>query len=439
MTAHKADSAKRRFTRIYIYVMLMVYPVFTGFAGYANITTSKLVFFIAATVLWLALLLVCSVIYRSFGEKRLNIIQILMLVYLGFCCISALFSPLKSFVLTGAGRFDGLLETALYVCIFLGVSRYAMPERGFVYALAISVTLCCVAAILQFLGYNPLNLFPDGYNYYDKGTLYSGEFLGTIGNANLFSAFLALCLPIFICFFIFERRRRFFLLPVIALGVYCLFTCTVSAGKLALFVCAFFAAPALILKMTKLNRRRFLYFYVAFLVIASVSAFLYLTKFYSGTEGTLYEFSRILHGEIEDSFGSSRILIWRDSLKLTGDKLLFGGGPGTIALRLNISFSRFVEETGRTLVTRVDNAHNVYLGILVNTGIFSLLAYLAAMAVTIVKALKLPQERALALSFTCGLLCYWIQDFFGLGLFIVAPIMFICWGLAIAKPEPVHE
>ena len=154
-------------------------------------------------------------------------------------------------------------------------------------------------------------------------------------------------------------------------------------------------------------------------------------RFCPVSSGTLFELSQVLHGHLEDSYGSSRVLIWRKLLALVPAHPLFGGGPGTLALRLDLHFSRTVAETGKTISTFVDNSHNVYLGILVNTGALSLAAYLAAMTATLRDTAR--SRAVLAAPLACALLCYWVQDFFGLGLFLVAPLMWIFWGLAAAK------
>lgn len=497
MKEQMAAIRKRQITRVYIYIMLIAFPLFTGFSGYTNITASKLAFYLVATLLWLLLLIAVSVYYRSFRVKPLSSALICLLIYFALCCASAIFSPYKSVVLLGAGRFDGLLAVFLSVAVFAGVSRNAAHERGYIFALTASMTLCCVVALLQLLNINALGLFPGDFSYYDMGIKYSGEFLGTIGNANLFSAFLCLCLSAISVFFIRAGKARYYLAAPILLAAFCLFECSVSAGKLALLLCLLIAAPfvirsredlrrawlimavlflALVLSSAfdglrtdsqvrlffrisvratafmaisavffllfivfrrdiRFHRRRFLIVYGILVLVALVAAIVFIYN-YSGSEGTLYELSRILHGELLDSFGSSRILIWRETLGLAVERPLLGGGPGTTAHRLDIEFSRFVEETGKTLSSRVDNAHNVYLGILADTGIASLLAYFAAMALTLRRAVRSSRRRTTVLALSCGLLSYWIQDFFGLGLFIVSPVMFIVWGLACSRRLP---
>ena len=49
-----------RITDGYIYLMLFLFPLFTGFEGYANITFSKYVFFVSASALWLITISVCA-------------------------------------------------------------------------------------------------------------------------------------------------------------------------------------------------------------------------------------------------------------------------------------------------------------------------------------------------------------------------------------------
>jgi O-antigen ligase len=75
-----------------------------------------------------------------------------------------------------------------------------------------------------------------------------------------------------------------------------------------------------------------------------------------------------------------------------------------------------------------DNAHNVYLGLLVNLGLPGLLLYLALMAAAAVRALRGGTAHGAAL--LCALTCAWAEGFFGLGLPLTAPLLWIFWALA---------
>ena len=241
----KSINLGRRATDIYISVILLLFPLFTGFQGYGSITEAKLLFFLIPTVLWVLLLIVSLF---TDGEKpvpRMTPVLWPLLVYLALCCVSALLSPygVKD-ILIGAGRFDGLLHTLLCVIIFLGVSIWGRPRRRYGLFLCISMCLCSLVSVLQFFGLNPLGLYPEGLTYYDRGTLYIGEFLGTIGNGNLFSALLCLGIPVVSGLFICGRLKGFIALPCVFLAAFSLFECSVSAGKLALFLCALISTPS---------------------------------------------------------------------------------------------------------------------------------------------------------------------------------------------------
>lgn len=466
--------------------MLLIYPLFVGFWGYTRLTASKFAFFACFTGGWLIALIV-SIVKNRIHLGKASFLQSCILLFVLACCISAVVSPNFTSTIIGKGRFDGLLTIFLSASVFMGVSTFSRPKHSYVTALAISMSLCCVIAVIQLFGYNFLNLFPNNYNYYDGGYEFSGEFLGTIGNAGLFSAFLCLCLPLFSAYYITSSAQTPWLLPIIFLGMFCAFECNISAGKLALClyfivstpllisnskrlrrglelmaitclsICAVLAlcfvydgtvltvtyvfSPlcaalltvavlALILRIILKNRKiaaKALHIGFASITVLIIISCLIILWNWKGTNGTIYEFSRLIHGEVDDSFGSSRIIIWRNTLDLVKERPLFGGGPGTLPLRLEVDFSRYVESSGKTLRASVDNAHNVYLGILANTGALSLILYLSSMVASLALAIK--RQSSAILCLTSALLCYWIQDFFGLGLFIVSPLMWMLWGL----------
>ena len=474
--------------------MLFIFPLFTGFRGYSEVTDSKFAFFAAATLAWLVTLLCASHGKRCrLSPKALSAAEKCIFLYLVLCIVSLLISSNRVKALIGAGRWDGLVTTVLYCAAFFGVSRFARPKGGYVCAAILSACVNCAVALLQLGGLDPLWLFPGKYNFYDAGVHFSSVFLGTIGNADLFAAYLCLILPLAIVYYITACKRNGWLAAAVFLLALCLFASGVSGGVLAFSVCmlccapfvlstgtrlrralelaavlslaGFFAAPlhvvtpagggavrlaghfstvafaapgaaalAVVLRLLtgkkqfrSQNLKRFFTVFSLALAAAGFAA----VWFCPVSSGTLFELSQVLHGHLEDSYGSSRVLIWRKLLALVPAHPLFGGGPGTLALRLDLHFSRTVAETGKTISTFVDNAHNVYLGILVNTGALSLAAYLAAMTATLRDTAR--SRAVLAAPLACALLCYWVQDFFGLGLFLVAPLMWIFWGLAAAK------
>lgn len=495
------SAPQRWITDKYIYVMLLIFPLFIGFDGYSEITASKHMFMLVSAGLWLAAL-VFFCIRRAEPPPRPKGAQITALVFFGTCCLSALFSEFGAEVLVGTGRYDGLVTIAVYLLIFLGVSAYGRPKRPYVYALGISTFLTCLVALVQLFGKNALWLFPNNWCFYDAHVKYTSEFLGTIGNTNLLSGFLCLSIPLLSAAFITGRDKLSVLMLIpAAFGVFILTASKVSGGIVGLLGCALIAAPVIISGIRRLIRALFALSAVIsaaglamaftakyengitrvrmvfgltplallivsallslfallllafrdsfdgltrrkiqrFMLIISLAviilglAFLYFYPF--GEGGTLYEISRVLHGDIQDDFGSKRIMIWRRVLELVPEHPLLGGGPDTLARRLDLTFSRYIPEQGRVVTAAVDNAHNEYLGHLANVGLLGLASYLSLMGLSIFKWIKRRDLGGLSPAIGCALVCNWIQGLFGLGLCIVAPVMWILWGLLESNTE----
>lgn len=422
----------------FIILMLAVFPLWTGFQGYANITFSKFLFFVAATVVWMLLVVIGAAVSGERPAVRGGSWAVLALAAAAF--VSAAFSPYGADVLLGAGRYDGLVSLLLYCFIFLGVSAYGRHRPAYVWALAFSLTVCCAVSLLQLLGHDPLNLFPGDMDYFDHGIKYSAEFLGNIGNVDVFAALLTAAVPFLLGDYVCsgEKRDRWLLLPA-AFGLFIAVESGVASAKAGL--AAGFVLGALVL----LQKKRLKRLGIAAIVVAAAAALAMNVHFtQSGVvlgaapaetasqsetadPGTLYELNQILHGHLEDSYGSGRVGIWRQLLEVYPQRPVVGGGPGTVSDRVDIQYSRYVKETGKTLRTRVDNAHNEYLGYLMDEGALGLGAYLTLIALTLIRWIKGRKRRSAALG--CGLAGYWVQSFFGIGLCLVLPVIWLLWGL----------
>ena len=404
----------------YILVMLGLFPVIWGSEGYGNITQTKFWFFLGATGLWLLAVLSLSVTAVVKGERFRPLVRpahIAMAVFLASGAVSAAVSEYGLQCLVGLGRYDGYLITLLYGLIFFGVSWLGTPNRGHAWSLGFSVFVCSAICWLQLGGLDPFGLYPEGTNYYDKYVAFNGAFLGTIGNAGLVSAFLCMGVPFLGSFGLLSehRRDRLLLIPAV-LGLGILLLCDIDAGVLALGAGVLVGVPVLL--RSKKARR------LAAGISGGVTALgLGAVYFWPGESGVLYEFSQVLHGHLADEFGSHRGQIWKRCWELFRERPWLGGGPGTGAARFEIVWH------GELRSTAVDNAHNVYLGHLVNMGLVAALSYVAAAACSFVTWLRRREMGALYAALGCGVLCFMVQDFFGLGLCLTEPILFVAWGL----------
>ena len=494
----KADSLPTLITNIYISIMLLLFPLFAGFSGYSNITFSKFMFFIICTGAWLFALIIACLVEKE-PLPRFTLYQWAAVAFAFACILSFILSPYKKESLIGASRYDGLVAHLVYVLIFLGVSLFGKARTYHYIALSLSVFICSIVAIFQLFNINIFSLFPDDLSYYDVGIKYSSAFLGTIGNTNVLSAFFCLALPaLFVAPIVSERKLyRLGIIPLLP-AVFVLIRARVAGGFVGLGMCALIAIPLVLTDIKRLRRALFTAapllisaslslafrpeysspdfafsfrfdplpllaictaalliiigiiigkvknfapsqkamrtFFIIMCLLAIIIGLLFV-YFFAPAEGTLYELSQLLHGNIDDKFGSSRIKIWRGFLELFKDHPLFGSGPDTLALRIDIHFSRFVPETGKLLQTSVDNAHNEYIGHLINTGIFGLAAYLFLLALGLIRLIKSHSKpRICAIGLGC--ICYCVQSFFALGLPLVAPLFWLSLALLFSKGEP---
>ena len=389
----------------------------------------------------------------------------------------------------GAGRFDGLLSGLVYALIFLGVSAYSRPKAAHCRALALSLSLIMLISLAQLAGRNPLRLYPRDLGYYDHGIRYSGVYLGTIGNTNILDAIMCLALPLFFSLYVCGIDRLC-IVPVL-LSVPVLWKAGGDGLKLSLLLTSLAIPPLL---FTDLRRVRRALFALAQMLLAAALGALWqpgpetplrfafsalpaallaaavvcaalsfcplparfspeeaaLRRFFAAlsgaalaagalavllvpwSSGAVYELQQMLRGHVEDSFGSSRIRIWRACLALVPDRPLLGRGPGMLAAYLDVEFSRYVPETGETLRSFADNAHNVYLAELVNTGALGLAASLTALGLAAAEGVRRRRD-GLFLSLSLGLLCASVHAFFGLGLCLSEPLYWLALGLLCAR------
>lgn len=415
----------------FLCLMLGPYLLFTGFGGYAGLTEWK---FLAYLVLGGGLLAVSlllrgelALVGASPARRPWQLPELLVLGYWLCSALSALLSVDRGTALWGGVRREGLSTLTLYCGGFLLLSRYGRARAHHLWILAAAVSLDCLLALLQFAGGNPLALYPEGMTYYDANRLYSGEYLGTLGNADIHAAVLAAAIPVlWIALLRLPGRRRLWLLPPLALALGVLLRSSVAAGALA--VCGGAALSLPVLARDPARRRRLGLGVLALFLAAFPAVYLW-----GGRLGGFFcEASELLHGRWNDAFGSGRLYIWRSVWPLVPERLWFGGGPDTLGLRTDAAFTRWNETLGMTVRAAVDAAHSEYLGILVNQGVLALGCFLALLGVLARRWVReAPRDPAIA---ACGggALCYCIQAFFGVSSPISTPYLWLALGLLSA-------
>ncbi|MGN0971033.1 MAG: O-antigen ligase family protein [Aristaeellaceae bacterium] len=385
--------------------------------------------------------------------------------------------------LMGAIRHEGLMTQLCYGAIFLMMSLFRPKMKWLLRAVAVSLMIFFTVTLLQYAGFNPLGLFPAG-----RSVRTNYEFQGTIGNIDMISGYLCLMVPLLLSAFVLQRQADGWLLlgglcgvmDQLLIGVQSgLIALALEMGLLAVFLLTrprrrwrivliyggvlllagvrlllglpwlegteaiafpwqpsrmklgLLAAGALLMALSPLLRRhpgRLVSGRVtAVLAIAFILACLGLIAVAPLQEGSgLWELQQVMRGNPQDSYGSYRLGVWRHTLSMARENLLFGTGPDTFLYALRDHLAR----VGETLPETFDNPHNEYLAILSNNGLPALLCYLAAMGTLLVSCLRRRAPEALAL--LCALCCFLLQGMFSFSICLVSPMFWAVCGMACA-------
>lgn len=410
------------FVMLFFTVQLFIF----GPAGYRNITIVKYITFLVLSCSFAAAMLAVRFFYgkvSSSPKRGISATELCIILYVLFTLISAVFSEFFPETIVGAHRKEGALTICIYAMIFFFVERNICAGKWFIYLLSVVITLFSLVCILQFFKINALSLFPEGLNYYDGGVKYSGEFLGTLGNAGLTAALLCMTIPILIVYsFNANEKERFGLIIPIIIGASVLIKSKIAAGILGFVAGMFLIFPFVVGSSKKTRRVLWLFELLVF------AGFLVVVYFCEFDNRTLSEFHGVLHGNFEDSYGSSRIFIWKHALPLIPERPILGGGADTLADRIGVIFET-VKDDGTVRKASIDAAHNEYLNIAVCQGVPAFIAYASALISTFVKFVKSESKKSAAAAFAAGMMCYCVQAFFGISVFICTPYFWIIWGL----------
>ena len=456
--------------------------------SYTRITRAKWLAMLVLTGVTAAAVITAAILLLCRGKRRLlrlHPAQLLGLGYLAWVGLSAGFGSMAGqlnssgqlTVLWGAVRYEGLLTQSCYVAVFLLMSLIRVKLRPVLEAAGAAVLICTGVAALQYTGYNPLGLYPEGLNI--RTTM---EFQGTIGNIDILSAWLCLTVPALLAGWMMGRCSSLGLIAGWA-GAMMQLCIEVQSGLIALaFMLAALAALMLIrpeyrsrgfavlsgvmallaLYLTMempwdegvqtvtlfAKRSRWILLPLAaggacallawiaakrpgkavkarWIMAAAAAGFaLILTAVYSlpmPQNTGLWELSELLHGRGQDSYGSERLGVWRLTLEMSGDNLLFGTGPDTFLYALRAHMAA----TEQSLKQTFDNPHNMLLAILSGSGLPALALFLALTGV--LSAMALRKKECLPLGL--GMWGYLVQGMFTFSICLTAPMFWAAMGM----------
>ncbi len=512
----KGDYVKSLFTPegvtgLYGLFLLTGFLLWVPKTGYQSIVDPKHRLFLISFGVFLAVLLVCFLCRLFASPKKVKHLRPVERQYkslvlplglaLGLALwffLSAVTSAYPDAVWLGAKRNEGFLTLLVYLLLFGFCALFWKPGKLHRWGAALSAVLIFFIVLAQFLGRNPLGLYPGELTFHHRGLRYSGEYLGTIGNSGLLGSVLTvLCLYLLGSYAVRIEKDRFFLLA----GGLCawggVLLSEVAAGPVAVLGCLALLLPVCVSKGLGLRRigelfgglclfalgktilgydfngLRVTFFFqwnvlswillalsllsvpAAFLLrrlprdqgcpkaamglwilyaAVAFAVFLFLF-FYEGENKLLHDLHLLTRGTPPDTLGSGRIAIWKDSLRLGLDRPLLGSGPDTYDLRSDFVFTRELPG-GNIRRVSVDAAHNEYLQLWVCSGLPAMVLHLALLGSVILPAVKKLEHRRLPL--LLPVLGYSIYAFFGISQSLSAPMLYLMLG-ALAHCQILQE
>ena len=426
-------------TTAYLYAMITVFLFYTGRNGFMAIVEAKYGLYVLLTGLYILSMLVGSLVLRlkngavaGWKPKESQTARLLALFYLLVTWLSALLSRYWPYTVIGASRYEGALTISLYCISFILVSRYGRADRRLLMVFSVSALLFCIICVLQILGLNPLGLYPQDHSFYSTDV--EGFFIGTIGNADLVSAFLCLCIPLLLIIII--RRRddcRWLLLPLLLALLFILWRIQVLAGYIGVgmgcVIAVCIAGP-----FTPKQKK-----YLALILIGLLILLLALFYFMEWPDHQfLYELHEVMHGNFDDSFGSRRLFIWRNVWSHVPGRIITGHGPDTMVFD-NFEYCAYYDEELGRFFSYIDVAHNEYLNVIYHQGIFGLAAFIGLQICCLVIWLKMQRDDIAAASLGAAALCYSIQAFFSFSMCLTAPFFWIVLALLVQRYSKTVE
>lgn len=375
------------------------------------------------------------VINKIINKKKFDKYDVLiyLLVFFGIIATAKAVRPEVS--LYGfAERCEGLLQLILYYVLFLNCKNIGNKKFKFIIVWLI-VGICVVQSIYGILQFFDIKNFLRWeilrIRYYSTGFEVNPNFFGSL-------MIIGLGLSLLIYFIKFDSVTvigSLFISVVLFLGLLC-------SGAMSGAVAFIAQLMGIIFLLLILKLDRFLSLVKCLMIFVCFTTSYYLFNSYdegyylSQLEKTKIEMSESLKGDFKPIYGSGRIHIWKETIKIIPDNIWNGVGIDNFCYAFGGERPLIDVKSGFL----VDKAHNEYLQKLITEGVFSFVIYLILLFLLFFKSIIIIIKKrnnvdclfvALFMSF-CG---YCIQAFFNISVISVAPIFYIVMGLLCSLME----
>ena len=448
-----------RITSIYLYIIILVFPLVIGINGYNDILEVKWNFYVYISAIYMLILLITTLVLIinhniSINDFNFKIYHILAIIYLIVLILSNVLSQYKDYnLLIGSPRMEGLLVNIIYIVSFIFISLTYKFNKRFLDIFIIPCIIIGIIIILQYMGLNIFYLYKLGE---------SNIFYGTIGNIDMVGMLYIIYIIFIISRYIFNNINILYFLISMIISSIVMYIINVEATYFTLFIILLFLLPIITLNSKYLkkyldvliiiissslictynyylyillllvllvlirvligkkiyhyfNKKNIIIGYI-FLLIVIVLAFIviYLFKF---NVGILNDIHNIMHFNLDDKMGNYRMFLWKRTVKMIDTNILFGSGCDTFYIKFMKLYLSDLKSLGS--VTINDTACNIYLTMFINNGILGLLLYLSFMISILKKKIHI-----IMIPILLSIISYLIYGMFSFNVVIVTPIFY---------------
>lgn len=253
------NSLLTKVTNIYIFIIIVIFPILVDNTGYFHILECKWSYFFIIFILYIFSLFVAFLYELKLKNRnvlkeiKFNKTQLLLSIYLIIIIISYILSPFKNTnnLIIGVGRGEGLLITSFYLISALLVSIFCKWKKEYLTYISISGIIVSLIGLLQYAGYNPFYLYKNGLGFHNC------FYISTIGNIDTLSSIYCIYIPsAFISFIFFEntKKEKYLHLICLFLSLFMFGIINVDSGKVAILCSFIIIAPFIISNSKYLER-----------------------------------------------------------------------------------------------------------------------------------------------------------------------------------------
>ena len=367
------------------------------------------------------IVLIVLYIFKIKRHEKLNFgsLDAFVLLLLIFGGISVIFAIKPHVALYGMpGRYEGYLMILYYFSVFM-LSTYVKDKykKIIIYFILFSGLIELIYAIMQVKN---IHWVVKTYNY---GKIWA---TGLTTNPNFFSTLMLLCLCYSIGLYFDSKKTEIKI-------IYLLFTFLFMIGLLignSMSGVAGLIVSLLYLLVYSIKRKVFVKLLLVLLIIFTSTFMIYklnMTSLIKDFNKTTTETKEIVKGNIDENYGTKRLFIWKNTLKIVPKNIWTGVG-------IDNFYYAFGDKPLWKGKYFYDKAHNEYLQVLITQGIFALISYLCFYFILVYNGIK-ESYRINRVYLILPVIGFLTQAFFNFSVIEVAPFCFIALGLCVSRDK----